>query len=209
MYHGLMCRAGAGPLEWHDGNADLDVRAVGPERWDDLCDLFGPNGTYRGCWCTTWRTSSKEFQANGGEGNRRALESLVRAGEQVGLIGYRQQIPVAWCSVAARSGFQRVLSSTTIAPCDPHDGGMWAVVCFFVRAGHRRQGLMAPMLAAAVDLAGQAGASAVEGYPVDDEGGSRRGAVCTGTIGLYERAGFSLHRRPDGGRRVVMRRDLR
>lgn len=203
----------AGLLRWDDTIAgmEFDVQVVDPGRWENLCDLFGPNGTYRGCWCMTWRISDKEFRANGNDGNRRALQDRVRAGDQVGLIGYRDSTPVVWCSVAPRSTFPKVLKSTAIPPAGPDDvqgEEVWSVVCFFVRAGHRRQGLMDPMLAAAVDLARDAGATAVEGYPMDTEDGTRRGAIYSGTVALFERSGFTLHRRPRTGRRVIMRREL-
>ncbi|ADB33157.1 GCN5-related N-acetyltransferase [Kribbella flavida DSM 17836] len=187
---------------------DLVVEPVNATRWEDLADLFGPNGTYRGCWCQTWRLTSKEFTANGNAGNRAALESLVKSGQQVGLIGYADGKPATWCSVAPRPTFPKVIRSTTIAPPDPEDDSVWSIVCFFVRAGFRRKGLLDPMLAAAVEAARKGGARAIEGYPVDTEGGSKPGALYTGTIELYVRNGFTEVVRPSSGRRVVMRREL-
>jgi hypothetical protein len=65
-----------------------------------------------------------------------------------------------------------------------------------------------PMLEAAVEGARSAGAQAIEGYPVDTEGGTKPGALYTGTIELYERNGFEERLRPASGRRVVMQRVL-
>ena len=50
---------------------------VTPENWLDLERLFGPRGASGGCWCMWWRTSRREFEANGNEGNRKAMRSLV------------------------------------------------------------------------------------------------------------------------------------
>jgi GNAT superfamily N-acetyltransferase len=110
--------------------------------------------------------------------------------------------------VASRPTFPKVIRSTTIAPAEPEDETVWSVVCFFVWAGHRRRGLLDPMLEAAVEGARSAGAQAIEGYPVDTEGGTKPGALYTGTIELYERNGFEERLRPASGRRVVMQRVL-
>ena len=52
--------------------------------------------------------------------------------------------------------------------------------------------------------AGRQGASVVEGYPVTDAGTGRRSQLSSGTVGMFERAGFSMPA-PPSGRRVLMR----
>ena len=66
---------------------------------------------------------------------------------------------------------------------------MW---CIRVRPGHRRQGISHPLLAGAVDFARHSGASAIEGYPVDN-GGQKVDLTMAyvGTRRLFERAGFT------------------
>ena len=43
-----------------------------PERWADFEELFGERGATGGCWCMWWRLTGREFDAQKGEGNRRA-----------------------------------------------------------------------------------------------------------------------------------------
>jgi hypothetical protein len=63
------------------------------------------------------------------------------------------------------------------------------------------------LLAAAVEHAASRGATVVEGYPIDTAGGRRAGAdLFTGTVGMFERAGFTEVARRGG--RPVVRRDV-
>jgi GNAT superfamily N-acetyltransferase len=76
----------------------------------------------------------------------------------------------------------------------PHvqDECAWSVVCFVVRPGFRRRGLMHLMLDGAVGHAHAMGATVLEGYPVDVSGeriDQTSGYV--GTVHLFENAGHS------------------
>ena len=71
---------------------------------------------------------------------------------------------------------------------------MWWVTCFVVDSRHRRSGVGSALLQAAVTFAGEHGARAVEGHPVDVAalkaarvGGS---ALYTGTVAMFAAAGF-------------------
>jgi GNAT superfamily N-acetyltransferase len=188
---------------------DVEVHPVDAGRWADLAELFGPSGAYSGCWCMWFRESSADFSRNGNAGNRAAFESAVTAGEPVGLLGYADGEPVGWAAVAPRTAYPRILRSPALKPDDPADAAIWSVPCFFIRRDRRRAGIAGALLAAAVAHARAQGATALEGYPVDTTGKLPPAAdLYTGTIPLFERAGFAQHRRPKTGRRVVMRRAL-
>ncbi|MFT4216463.1 MAG: GNAT family N-acetyltransferase [Micropruina sp.] len=55
----------------------------------------------------------------------------------------------------------------------PHvdDLDVWSVWCFRVRPGYRGQGVTRELLTGAVAFAEEQGALAIEGYPVDNQGG--------------------------------------
>jgi GNAT superfamily N-acetyltransferase len=78
---------------------------------------------------------------------------------------------------------------------------VWSVVCFFVAARARRQGLRARLLEAACTYAAESGAAVVEAYP-SPNGRSYR---YMGTRELYRAAGFEDVPLPDGSRPVVRR----
>jgi len=189
---------------------EIQVRVVDRDRWDDLVTLFGPSGAYSGCWCMWWRVSAREFSANGNAGNRAEFRRLVDAGEPVGLLGYHGAEPVGWCAVAPRQAYQRIQRSPTLKPDRPDGAGVWSVPCFFIRRDHRGGGVTGALLSAAVRYASDQGATIVEGYPVDTTAGRSPSAteLYTDTVGLFTRAGFTVHKRPASGRRVVMRRDV-
>jgi GNAT superfamily N-acetyltransferase len=189
----------------------VSVAAVTPERWDDLVNLFGPNGAYSNCWCAYFRVRAKEFTAstsceppNRGKANRELLERLTHDGAVPGLLAYDQDEPVGWVSVAPRDQFARILLSRTIGPTNPDETGVWSVVCFWLPARRRRGGLGTTLLAGAVEFARSAGAGVVEGYPRDTAGERRPGAeVFTGTVGMFRRAGFSITSHPASGRPIA------
>jgi GNAT superfamily N-acetyltransferase len=82
--------------------------------------------------------------------------------------------------------------------------------CLFIHRDHRRQGVASALLKAAPKHAKASGASTLEAYPVDPASGRMPSAaeLFTGTVDLFQRAGFEVHERPATGRRVVMRRTV-
>ena len=186
---------------------DVDAHPLTPARWPDLERLFGSNGAYANCWCAFQRVTGREFSdgcANRGAGNRALLRRLTEGGGRPGLIGYRAGEPVGWVSVGPRAEFGRIVRSPILrlSPEEAADPGVWSVVCFYIPRAQRGSGVGRALLRHAVDYARHAGASAVEGYPVDT-GGARAQAssVFTGTLDLFRSAGFGvvgrrLERRP-------------
>ena len=114
-----------------------------------------------------------------------------------GVLAYVDGQPAGWCSVAPRSSYRRLTRSRTIPLI--HDGDPWAAVCFVVRAGYRKRGLMHDLLDGAVEHARSHGARVVEGYPADTEGG-RIDVISgyVGTVALFESHGFERARQTSG-----------
>jgi hypothetical protein len=84
---------------------DLVFEPVTPERCQDLEALFGPRGAIGGCWCMWWRIKRKEFESQQGEGNHKAMRSIIESGKVPGILAYKDGVPIAWCSVAPREDF--------------------------------------------------------------------------------------------------------
>jgi GNAT superfamily N-acetyltransferase len=166
----------------------VTVHPLTPDRWADLERLFGPRGACAGCWCMWWRLARAEWEAGKGEGNRRALEAEVRGGRVPGLIAYDGEVPVGWVAVEPRAAYPRLARARTLAPVD--DAPVWAITCFFVARTHRRRGLMRALIDAAAAHARAAGATLLEGYPVDLAGPTGDAFVYTGARSTFEAAGF-------------------
>lgn len=183
--------------------ANLEVRPVAPEQWDDLERLFGPGGE-GGCWCMWLRLTARAFRENGNAGNRGALHAIVDDGLVPGLLGYRDGEPVGWVSVAPREDFGRLERSPITKSVD--DAPVWSIVCFLIARSHRRSGVARALLEGAVAYAAERGAEVVEGYPLDPaERRVRDDDAWNGTLAMFTAAGFTpvVTRRP--GRPIVRR----
>lgn len=174
------------------------VREVTPERWKDFERLFEAKGAPKYCWCMAWRATPAEARNSGSAQRKAAMAARIRAGVPVGLLGYLDEEPVAWCSIAPRATYRRLVSDYT------PDEGIWSIVCFFVLRQHRATGLTKRMLAAAQEHARERGASVLEAYPVDEDSPSYR---FMGFVPMFEQAGFRETGR-EGSRRHVMQRKL-
>jgi GNAT superfamily N-acetyltransferase len=166
-----------------------DFKPVTSKNWNDLEELFGPRGACAGCWCMYWRVPRKEFTKGQGEPFRKALKDLVDGGTIPGLLAYEGGKAVGWISVGRRVEFVLLSQSKVLAPVD--DLPVWSIVCFFIAKTHRKQGLMLPMINAAVDHAAKRGAKIVEAYPMDPY--KRLGGVSAyvGITTIFEKAGFT------------------
>lgn len=177
--------------------SEFTVEAVTPANWPDLEALFEGRGGPRYCWCMAWRPMEDRTQADNAR-RKQALRSRTDAGAPIGLLGYWNGEPVAWCSTAPRETFLRLRDD------QQDEDGVWAITCFFIRRDHRGKGLSERMLDAAVDLARRSGARAVEGYPVDPDSPSYR---FMGFPPLFLSRGFREVARA-GSRRHVLRLEL-
>ena len=176
----------------------FQVHAVTAERWPDFERLFEAKGGPKHCWCMAWRAMPEDARRARGAQRKAAMAARVRQGTPVGLLGYLGGEPVAWCSVAPRATFRRLVSKRT------PDDGIWSIVCFFVARQHRGTGMTRRMLAAALEHARLHGAKVVEAYPVDEDSPSYR---FMGFMPLFEQAGFHEIGR-EGTRRHVMQRGV-
>ena len=183
--------------------AEITFHPLTPDRWSDLERLFGKNGAYGGCWCIWWRTSRTVFSKQGNEGNRLALKAITEAGEVPGMLAYVDNQPAGWCSVAPREAFPSLERSRTLKRVD--DEPVWSVVCFYVARPYRRQGLMAELLRAAIEYAGERGARIVEGYPIEPHHPDLPPVSSfTGIHSVFQEVGFvEVARRSE--RRPIMR----
>jgi GNAT superfamily N-acetyltransferase len=187
-----------------------EVHPVTPDRLADLADLFGSNGTTRGCWCMWFRAPRPEVHAGWSGGNRVAFEAMAAVADPPpGVLAYRDGVPLGWCAIAPRSHYPAAIGPRTriLRGRDPaEDDRVWLVSCFFVRVGHRRTGLTRALLEDAVALAARYAATAVEGFPLAGPG-SATGDRFVGTQSLFLACGFTVIARPTPAR-VVVRREV-
>lgn len=198
-----------------DAAADLDVLPLTRDRLPDLAALFGQGGDPKRCWCSFFRLRNADVRMATPEANRAVLEEAVDVtttkSRAPGLIAYRDGEPVGWVSVGPRDDYARLQHSRVLAPID--DRPVWSIVCFVVARSARRQGVARALLDAAIEYAAQHGATLLEAYPVDTDAGRVPAAnAYKGTVGMFERAGFSVAARRQANRtstpRPIVRRQL-
>lgn len=162
----------------------IEVRPATGRFGDFMVVLGHSSMEANGCWCMAYR----DARLSSGERSR-FMQAQCETEPGPGVLVYVDDEVAGWCSVAPRETYRRLLHSRTIPILDPVDA--WVAVCFVVRAGFRKHGLMHHLLAGAVDHARANGASVVEGYPVDT-GGDRVDVISgyVGTVALFEAAGF-------------------
>ena len=182
---------------------NLVVKPLTPVLWRDFEDLFGPRGAYGGCWCMYWRITRKEFESGQGEKNHCLFKKIVESGEITGLLGYLDNQAVAWCSVAPRERFTSLDRSRVLKRID--DKAVWSIVCFFIRKGHRKQGLMLAMIQAAIEYVRSRQGRIIEAYPsVIRSPKAPPVTIYMGTPDIYRQAGFVDIARPSKSK-VFMR----
>jgi len=122
------------------------------------------------------------------------MAKRINTGIPVGLLGYIEKEPIAWCSIAPRSTYRRLVDD------DSSDEGIWSIACFFVVRRLRGLGITQRIIKAAIEHARSRGAMIVEAYPVDPDSPSYR---FMGFMPVFENAGFCEVGRV-GKRRHVM-----
>jgi GNAT superfamily N-acetyltransferase len=183
---------------------DLTFRPLTAEQWPALEDLFGRAGASNGCWCMYWRIGPR-YKDRPRTDNKHDLERLAGSGQPPGLLAFDGSVAVGWCEVAPRADLDWLARSRYFPPVD--ELPVWSVPCFYVRRTHRGRGVMGALIEAAVEVAGSAGAPALEAYPVDTAVPGHTRNLFLGTASAFAQHGFQVvaRRRPA---RPVMRKML-
>ena len=186
-----------------------------PAEWPDVEQLFGLRGEPSRCWCRFFALTGVEWNGSGPGDRKNQLREKFDAGTPApGVLAFRDGQPVGWCAVEPRGCYPRILRSQVLkaagpaASSQPGNGPVvpvWSVSCFVVAPGHRRSGVAAALLQAAVGHALAHGAGIVEGYPVVPGQRPKAGPadLYHGTLKLFLAAGFEVVSDAVPGRAVV------
>lgn len=182
----------------------MKVVELTQETWPLAEALFSTSKTVEWCFCTWFMQTNAEMKTND---NREVLRA--RLGSSIGLLAVSDTgEAVGWVAVAPRASYSRLARSKVTAPVSDDISGVWSVTCFYVHRSARRQGVTAMLLDAAVAHAAKAGATSVEGYPIDTEGRKlQAGELYHGRLEIFLDAGFELVERR-GTRRALVSRAL-
>lgn len=190
----------------------FDIHPLTADRWADLEDLFGPErGANSGCWCMWLRIKGADYKAMDKAARKEAFRAMVEAGPPPGLLAYSDGKAIGWCAIGPRSASARFHDAKASRPLqeanEPDLSRVYAITCFFMRTGHRRQGLMRQLASAALEFAKANHAAAVDACPIDSEKPLMWGEGFVGIASVFTALGFSeIARRSP--RRPLMRLNL-
>lgn len=179
--------------------------------WDAVETVFQAEASARNCWCQFHVLTGSEAASTDRVSRRATLAEQIDALDPPrGLIALDDDQPVGWCGVEPRTRLRHVLGSRLVVKASPYDLGderVWSIYCILVPPKHRRRGVAAGLLHAAIAHAIANDAEHLEGYPIDT---SMRGGVLppgfsTGTVGMFEAEGFDAAGVLPSGRTLVHR----
>ena len=182
----------------------FQIRALAPATWDDFAALAARhNGVWGGCWCMGFHAKGQGWGVSA-EVNRAEKLALVAAGRAQAALVYDGAACVGWCQFGHTGDLPRIKNARAYREglAELPD---WRVTCFFVDRAQRGRGVAAAALAGAVDLIAAAGGGVVEGYPEDVAGRGTAAFLHSGTLAMFERAGFVRDRRIGKAKWVVHR----
>lgn len=189
---------------------DVTTRAVGPDQLSEVAALFVSERNTRHCWCMAPCASRAQFAVGWvGGGNRRRFEARAAADPApMGVLARAGDAAVGWCACGPRARYAGGGSPWRVPAggAEEQHGTTWVTPCLVVRADHRGRGLTALLVRAAVDLAQQHGALAVEACPVPRSAG-RSAEAFRGRQQVFEDLGFRCVDDPAPDR-VLVRLDL-
>lgn len=190
------------PAAKETSSPQLVFHEVDEARWPDFARLFESRGGPSYCWCMAWRANREEVKHTDRSSRRTFMQQRVREGVPMGILGYLDGEPVAWCSIAPRETYRPSLGGVD-APGDA-PGTVWSLACLFISRPVRGQGVTRQLIEAAIAHARARGARSIEAYPVDPDSPSYR---FMGFVGTFDSMGFQRVG-SEGPRRYVVRYDI-
>lgn len=182
---------------------ELKFEPLTKNNWNKFVELFGTKGACGNCWCMSFRLNKTDFdEGKVHDGNKNAMKNLVWNNQPTGLIGFFEDIPIAWCAFAPREDFLKLGKSRVHKRID--NKTVWSVPCTFIAKDFRRQGVSVALLKALIKYAKETGIKIIEAYPTIPTQDRLPDAFAW--IGLYksfERAGFEIVDRTSKNRPMV------
>ena len=163
------------------------------------------NGIFGGCWCISFHLEPGENKRWAGR-YRELKEARLRAGRAHAAMVFDGPDAVGWCQFGPTAELPNIRSKKE------YEKGLtklpdWRITCFFIDRERRGEGIASLALREALRYIARAGGGTVEAYPEDYTGERTSNSfLCSGTLGMFEKAGFQRTRKIALRRWVVARR---
>jgi len=168
----------------------LTSQPLSPTTWPAFARLVEKhNGIFGGCWCISFHLDPEGGKVPS-KYYRKMKEERVREGRAHAALVFDGQEAVGWCQ------FGPTVELPNIRSRKAYEEGLkelpdWRITCFFVDRRRRGNGIATVALREALRMIGQLGGGVVEAYPEDYTGQKVSSSfLCSGTLGMFEKAGF-------------------
>jgi GNAT superfamily N-acetyltransferase len=152
------------------------------------------HGIFGGCWCIS-------FHLGPGDGKRTAeeyramKEARVREGRAHAALVFDGPDAVGWCQFGPTGELPNIRSRKSYEQ-ELRELPDWRITCFFIDRERRGEGIAHVALREALREIGRHGGGTVEGYPEDVTGRKvSRSFLCSGTVDMFQKAGFVKDRK--------------
>lgn len=181
----------------------LIFEPLSKNNWGKFVQLFGDRGACGNCWCMWPRLTRMEFQeGKENEVNKSAMKELVWAGKPAGILGFYEDLPIAWCAFAPREDFLKLEKSRVHKRID--DQPVWSIPCFFIGKNFRRLGVSVELLKGVIQYARANNIKIIEAYPsIPTQEKLPDSFAWIGLYKSFEQAGFQIVDRTSKNRPMV------
>ena len=174
------------------------TKLLDPSTFDDFARMVEKNHIWGGCWCLGF---------HGTELSRDTKLRRVNEGTTHAALVYDGSEAVGWCQFGRTDELPRIKHRAEYQKT-VKDRPDWRITCFVVDRDHRRRGVAALALQAALDEIARQGGGLVESYPEEVADRKTSGSfLYNATVSMFERHGFVRSGRL-GKNHWVVRRQL-
>ena len=184
----------------------LTSKPLSPDTWPAFARLVEKhNGIFGGCWCISFHLEPGE-KRHGYAAYKAMKRALVRQGRAHAALVFDGPRAVGWCQFGPTAELPNIRSKKA------YEEGLeelpdWRSTCFFIDRERRGGGIASFALREALREITRLGGGTVEGYPEDYTGQKVSSSfLCSGTLGMFLKAGFKKTRKIAMHRWVVVKR---
>lgn len=183
----------------------LTSSPLSPDTWPAFARLVEKhNGIFGGCWCISFHLGPDEGKRTAAQ-YRSMKQARVWEGRAHAALVFEGPTAVGWCQFGPTAELPNIRSRKN------YEEGLrelpdWRITCFFIDRERRGEGIARFALREALREIARLGGGTVEAYPEDVVGRKvSRSFLCSGTLGMFEKAGFERTRKIAMHRWVVAR----